>query len=135
MTVAEAFLDSNVVLYALSQDAHKVARADALMAAGGVVSVQVLNEATNVMRRKWAMAWGEVDAVLEVVSALCRIEPLTAQTHALGRNLAQRYSLSIYDAMIVAAATLAGCNVLYSEDMQHGLVIDQSLRIINPFAA
>jgi predicted nucleic acid-binding protein len=41
--------------------------------------------------------------------------------------------LSVYGAMIVAAALLAGCETLHSEDMQDGLLIDNQLRIRNPF--
>jgi predicted nucleic acid-binding protein len=55
------------------------------------------------------------------------------ETHAEGLRIAQRYGLSVYDAMIVGAALLAGCDVLFSEDMQHGLHVDRRLRIVNPF--
>ncbi|MDB0572969.1 PIN domain-containing protein [Ralstonia solanacearum] len=135
MPAAEAFFDSNIVLYLLSADAAKADAAEALLMAGGVVSVQVLNETTHVMRRKLAMPWDAIEAVQEAVRAQCRVEPLTVETHDLGRHLAQRYGLSVYDALIVAAASLAGCSVLYSEDMQHGLVIEQRLRVVNPFVA
>ncbi|ALF86801.1 MULTISPECIES: PIN domain-containing protein [Ralstonia solanacearum species complex] len=135
MPAAEAFFDSNIVLYLLSADAAKADAAEALLMAGGAVSVQVLNETTHVMRRKLAMPWHAIEAVQEAVRAQCRVEPLTVETHDLGRHLAQRYGLSVYDALIVAAASLAGCRVLYSEDMQHGLVIEQRLRVVNPFVA
>jgi predicted nucleic acid-binding protein len=55
--------------------------------------------------------------------------------HERGRLVAQRYGLSVYDAMIVAAALESGCETLFSEDMQNGLLVDQQLRIRNPFAA
>ncbi|MGJ1846101.1 PIN domain-containing protein [Ralstonia solanacearum] len=135
MPAAEAFFDSNIVLYLLSADAAKADAAEALLMAGGAVSVQVLNETTHVMRRKLAMPWHAIEAVQEAARAQCRVEPLTVETHDLGRHLAQRYGLSVYDALIVAAASLAGCRVLYSEDMQHGLVIEQRLRVVNPFVA
>ena len=64
---------------------------------------------------------------------MCPVEPLTLETHARGRLVAERYGLSVYDAMIVASALLAECDILYSEDMQDGLLIDQRLRIRNPF--
>ncbi|MHB1272561.1 MAG: PIN domain-containing protein [Rhodanobacter sp.] len=133
--VAKAFIDSNVALYLLSAEAAKADRAEAVIAAGGVISVQVLNEVTNVARRKLGMTWAETDEVLAGLRSACPIEPLTTQTHDTGRRLAERYGLSIYDAMIAAAALLAGCDRLYSEDMQHGLLLDGQLRICNPFMA
>ena len=65
---------------------------------------------------------------------LVAFEPVTLKTHETGLALAERYRLSIYDGMIAAAALLAGCDRLWSEDMQDGLVIDGRLRIADPFA-
>jgi len=135
MSEAKPFIDSNIVLYLLSADATKADRAEAVMAAGGVVSVQVLNEVMSVMRRKLGMTWAETDEVLAGLRAACTVEPLTTQTHDTGRHLAQRYGLSVYDAMIVSAAMLAGCDRFYSEDMQHGLLLEGQLQICNPFIA
>ncbi|MHB1058350.1 MAG: PIN domain-containing protein [Rhodanobacter sp.] len=132
---AKAFIDSNVALYLLSGDAAKADRAELVIAEGGVVSVQVLNEVTNVARRKLGMSWAETDEILAGLRSACSIEPLTTQTHDTGRRLAERYGLSVHDAMIAAAALLAGCVNLYSEGMQHGLLIDRKLRICNPFIA
>lgn len=134
VTNKKAFLDSNVLLYLLSADAGKADRAEAIVQAGGLISVQVLNEVANVARRKLAMSWAEVDEVLSLVRSMCPAEPLTVETHQRGILVAKRYGLSLYDAMIAAAALLAGCDVLYSEDMQDGLVIDGQLRVRNPFA-
>lgn len=133
MRGASAFIDSNVVLYLLSADAQKANRAEAVIASGTIISVQVLNEVANVLRRKLGMGWAEVNKVLGLLRSLCRVESVTIQTHDKGRLLAERYGLSVYDAMIVAAALLAECTTLYSEDMHDGLVIDSRLRITNPF--
>jgi predicted nucleic acid-binding protein len=130
---ARAFIDSHIALYLLSGDAIKADRAEAVIAAGGVISVQVLNEVTSVMRRKLGMTWAETDEVLAGLRAACAVEPLTIETHDTGRHLAERYGLSVYDAMIVSAGMLAGCDRLYSEDMQHGLLMEGQLRICNPF--
>jgi predicted nucleic acid-binding protein len=132
---AKAFIDSNIVLYLLSADVAKADRAEAVMTAGGVVSVQVLNEVTNVARRKLGMAWAETDELLAGLRSACSVEPLTLRTHDTGRRLAERYGLSTWDAMIVSAALLAGCDTLFSEDMQHGLLLEQQLRVCNPFIA
>ena len=133
MPDAKAFFDSNLVLYLLSTDAGKADRAEAVIGAGGIVSVQVLNEIANVARRKLNMSWPETNEFLTLVQSICPAEPLTSETHDRGRMIAERYGLSVYDAMIVAAAILAGCDTLYSEDMHAGLIIDGQLRICNPF--
>lgn len=134
MTVARAFIDSNILIYLLSADAAKADIAESIIEAGGVISVQVLNEVTNVIRRKLAMSWEETNEILALVRSLCMVKPLTIETHDRGRLVAERYGLAIYDAMIVASALLAGCETLYSEDMQNGQVIDDQLQICNPFA-
>lgn len=101
---------------------------------GGVVSVQVLNELVAVGRRKPGLGFAETREVLAVVRALFRVESLTVDTHELAIDLAERLKLGIHDATIAAAALRAGCDVLYSEDMQHGQKIDGRMTIRNPFA-
>lgn len=133
MPEPEAFIDSNVLIYLLSADAGKADQAEMVMQKGGSISVQVLNEVANVARRKLAMPWEEINEVLSLIRMLCPVEPLTVETHDKGMSIAERYRLSIYDAMIVAAALIGGCGTLYSEDMQDGLFIDNQLRICNPF--
>lgn len=133
MPEAKAFIDTNVLLYLLSADTEKADRAEAVVQAGGLISVQVLNEMTNVARRKLDMSWLEIKEILTLIRSVCSTESLTIETHDKGRLIAERYGLSVYDAMIVAAALLAGCKTLYSEDMHDGLLIDQQLRICNPF--
>jgi predicted nucleic acid-binding protein len=133
MPAAKAFFDSNILLYLLSGDAVKADRAERLVSAGGFISVQVLNEITNVMRRKLAMPWQDIDEFMDAIRVACDIQPLTVETHDAGRRLSQRYGLSVYDAMICASAQLSDCKLLYSEDMQVGLVIERSLRVRNPF--
>ncbi|MDR3471831.1 MAG: PIN domain-containing protein [Devosia sp.] len=128
-----SFLDSNVLIYLASGDAGKARRAEAVLAAGGTVSVQVLNEIANIGRRKMGLDWSELGDFLGAIRALVTVVPLTVETHLRGLKLAERHALSLYDAMIVAAALEAGCNVLLSEDMHDGLVVEDSLRIANPF--
>jgi predicted nucleic acid-binding protein len=129
-----SFFDSNVVLYLLSSDQAKADRAEALLAQGGCVSVQVLNEVANVARRKLGLAWSEVQDVCGAIAQTCSIEPLSLDSHRMGLQLGERFGLSVYDAMIVASALLAGCRTLFSEDLQDGLVVERSLTVRNPFA-
>jgi predicted nucleic acid-binding protein len=129
----DVFYDTNIVLYLLSEDTKKADRAEEILALGGKISVQVLNEFTAVARRKLKMDWAEIQEILLQVRAVCPVVSLTMQTHGRAMQLVQRYHLSIYDATIVAAALLAGCSTLYSEDMQDGQVIEQVLMIRNLF--
>lgn len=135
MNGGETFFDTHVVLYLLSADAAKADRAEDLLAHGGTISVQVLNEFVAVASRKLRMPLTEVREILDQIRAVCAVEPMTIETHERALNIAERHGLSIYDALIVAAALLAGCTTLFSEDMQHGQVIDQQLTIRNPFEA
>lgn len=134
MSDAEHFIDTNVLLYLLSGDAGKADRAEEIVKAGGVISVQVLNEFASVASRKLKMPIAEIRETLEVICEICAVLPLTEELHVLGLQIAERYRLSVYDAMIASAALLSGCNLLWSEDMQHGLVIEQRLVIQNPFS-
>jgi predicted nucleic acid-binding protein len=128
-----SFFDSNVLIYFAAGDAAKADRAEALIRDGGAISVQVLNEIANVARRKLALSWIETREILYLLRRLLAVQPMTVETHEAGLGLAERYGVSIYDAMILAAALEAGCETLWSEDMQHGLVVERSLRIANPF--
>ena len=128
-----AFFDTNVLVYLASGDAAKADRAEAIVAAGGAISVQVLNELANVARRKMRMSWSDTHALLDLLRGLLTVHPLAIETHEAGLRLAERYGFAIHDAMIVAAALHAGCDTLWSEDMQHGMRLDEGLRIVNPF--
>jgi predicted nucleic acid-binding protein len=134
MSGREDFFDTDVVLYLLSADEAKADRAEALLAMGGTISVQVLNEFTAVASRKLRMSMIEIREVLAQIRAVCAVEPVTIETHEGALQIAERYGLSIYDALIVSAALLSGCKVLHSEDMQDGQVIERQLTIRNPFA-
>jgi predicted nucleic acid-binding protein len=130
-----SFFDTNVLIYVASTDSAKAASAEKLIFEGGVISVQVLNEIANVARRKMGMSWAETQAFLGTIRDLLLVRPVTIETHESGLELAERYSLSIYDAMIAASALEADCSVLWSEDMRDGLLIDGRLRLVNPFRA
>ncbi len=126
------FLDTNVLVYATSND-PRCERAQALIAAGGTISVQVLNELVNVLRKKLKRDWGAIEkAVSDFRNVLDPVLPLTPETHDAAIALAREHSLSFYDALIVASALEANCEVLFTEDMQHGRTIG-TLTVRNPF--
>jgi predicted nucleic acid-binding protein len=121
-----------MLVYAQQMDG-KGDRARALFAGGGKLSVQVLNEFTAVSRRKQRRDWREIDEA--VADVLTMVDPpllLTLDLHNSARALAQDHRLSFYDALIVSTAIEAGCDTLFSEDMQHGRSIG-GLAIVNPF--
>ena len=127
------FLDSNVLIYAVTED-PRAAIAQALMGRGWVTSVQALNEFANVARRELGMDWQEIRNALGSMRTLCRvIAPIDFELHADGLRLAERYGCSFYDALMIASALRLACETFWSEDMQHGMVVDGSLTIENPF--
>jgi predicted nucleic acid-binding protein len=135
MSAAERFFDTNVLLYLLSADDARADRAEEELGQGGTLSVQVLNEFASVASRKLGMSFAEIRETLAAVRALCKIVPISEETHDVGLQLAERYGLAVYDAMIVAAALLAGCKTILSEDMQGGQILEGRLQIRNPFLA
>ena len=128
-----SFLDFNIVLYLASEDLLKADRAQELVAEGGTISVQVLNEIANISRRKMGLSWAETRNFLLMIRGLLKVEPITIEIHDVGISLAERYQLSVYDSMIVSAALSAECDTLLSEDLQNGLLINGRLRVLNPF--
>jgi|KBSMisStaDraftv2_1062788.scaffolds.fasta_scaffold131542_3 predicted nucleic acid-binding protein len=128
----KAFFDTNVLIYAVTADPRKQ-QADRVLRAGGIVSVQVLNEFANVARNMLRHDWNMIEfALSQFKLSFEAIVPLTADTHAAAVGFAREHGLAFYDALIVAAATEAGCDTLHSEDMQHGRTIGE-LTILNPF--
>ncbi|HEX8466182.1 MAG TPA: PIN domain-containing protein [Allosphingosinicella sp.] len=128
-----ASLDSNVVIYLTDRDPEKAARSKALIAEGGWISAQVMNEVAAVARRKVRLAWPAVHELLALVRSFFIVEPLTLATHDQTLFVAERYKLDVYDSAVVASALLAGCDTLWSEDMHDGLVVQGALTIRNPY--
>jgi predicted nucleic acid-binding protein len=131
---ARAFFDTNVLVYSLGTEDARGRRAEQLLSEGGVVSVQVLNEFTDVARRKIHMSWEEVREALRVIQVFCP-DPvsITMDTHEHALIIAEMHDIRIYDALILACALGTKCTTLYSEDLQDGQVIEKQLTIRNPF--
>jgi predicted nucleic acid-binding protein len=130
----KAFFDSNILIYAYSIDRRRQ-RAIEVLAPGGSISAQVLNEFTNVLRKKQKQEWPIIElAVASIHQHFPDIEPLTAQTHAAALALARDHGFAFYDALIIASALEAGCDTLHSEDLQDGRSIG-GLAIVNPFGS
>lgn len=129
----KAFFDTNVLIYAFAKDDPRTETAEILLAGGGVVGVQVLNEFVAVAVRRLAMAWDEVLEALGAIRILCPSPvPLMVETHDKALEIARRFGYHIYDSLVIAAALETSCSTLYSEDMHDGQAID-GLTIRNPF--
>ena len=126
------FLDTNLLIYAQTSD-DKAATARQAILAGGVISVQVLNEFAAVLRRKFNRDWDEIaEAVADVRTTLDPVRPIGMETHVAAVDLARQHGFGFYDSLIVASALEAGCDTLLTEDLQAGRRV-QGLTIVNPF--
>jgi predicted nucleic acid-binding protein len=132
----KSFIDSNVLIY-WTDDSTRADVVEQLLVADASISIQVLNEFTNVLFKKRALPLKQIRKWCDTLWDVCEVHELSSKTHSLALQLMSKYKLSFYDANIVSAAGLAGCDVLYSEDMQDGLVVrfpdKNSLSIRNPF--
>jgi predicted nucleic acid-binding protein len=136
--LAKKFIDTNLLVY-WTEGSNKHRIVDPLLEQGAVISVQVLNELVNVLRKKKQFLIPEIKEIVAGLTRVCEVQSLTLETHRISLDLMARYKISTYDACIIAAALEANCELLYSEDMQHGLAIPShrkggtSLSIRNPF--
>lgn len=133
------FIDTNVLIYWVD-DSARADTVEQLLAGESVISVQVLNEFANVLRKKRAMPLADIRFLSNTLINSCEVYDLSVRTHQSALALMGRYKLSLYDANSVAAAGLSNCAVLYNEDMQDGLNIKlpepggaSALSIRNPF--
>ncbi|MDO5524188.1 MAG: PIN domain-containing protein [Bacteroidia bacterium] len=127
-------LDSNIVLYALDKEqSERKMRSLELILPNPFISSQVLSEVINVCRKRWKFDKEKLIGISTFLLNNCQIIPVTADVVQTAHTLIKKYQFQYFDALIVASALDANCNVLYSEDMQHGLSVNDSLRIINPF--
>jgi predicted nucleic acid-binding protein len=134
----EAFLDTNILVYALvSRQGSSIDRraevAEQKLCEGGAVSVQVLSEFCDVLSRKFGLSWPAIEERLDAIATICGPAiPLTAKTHKAAVAISLRHKFRIYDSLILAAAVEGGCATICTEDLQHGQVIE-GIRIENPF--
>jgi len=128
-------LDSNILIYNHSLDYEtKRLIARNFFKENPVISSQVISEYINVMKRNFKMQKQELLNLCSLWLEKCSIQPVVLSTIKLAQNLINRYDFQIFDGIIIAAALEANCNILYSEDMQDGQIIENTLRIVNPFS-
>ena len=98
------------------------------------ISVQTLNEFVNVARRKLKLDWIEIATALTSIRSVCRaVHSIDIELHEDAISVSTKYGFSFFDALLIAAALKADCIVFYSEDMQHDMIVEGRMRIINPF--
>jgi predicted nucleic acid-binding protein len=133
MNAKKIFFDTNTLLYLLSSDTKKADWVSKNLQQSNVISIQVLNEFTSASIRKIKISNSELDEFLDLFTSTFNVRSLDIDTFETGLMVSRRYGYQHYDSMIIAAALQAGCEKLYSEDMQHRQIIDKKLQIVNPF--
>ncbi len=127
-------LDTNVAIYAFDDSTPKAPIARAVLAKAAFVSVQLLNEFANVTIRKQKRSWADAQwGVSRIADAVPQVRAISAAETADALRIGERYRLSFYDALMLAVSLSGGARTIYSEDLQHDLVIDGTLRIVDPF--
>ena len=133
-TMTEIALDTNILIYNhFGNNEHKRTVAHELLTYCPIVSTQVVSEYLNVMKRLLRVPKVELLELCVQWMNECRIQIIEKSTINIAKRIVQRYDFQLFDAIIVAAALEVGCQILYSEDMQHNMKIDRQLTIINPF--
>jgi predicted nucleic acid-binding protein len=127
------FLDTNILLYAIGDDKDKRERSRQLLSESPYISTQVINECTHVLRRKQKWTLPQVRREIELFLSLTHLQDVSLDEIRLAWKISEQYHFSHYDSLILATALSAGCEILYSEDMQHQMLIKHSLRIINQY--
>jgi predicted nucleic acid-binding protein len=133
MNAKKIFFDTNTLLYLLSSDSKKADWVSSNLQQSNVISVQVLNEFISASLRKIKISHAELDEFLDLFMSTFNVIKLDIETFKTGLMISRRYGYQHYDSMIIAAALEAGCERLYSEDMQHRQIINKKLQIVNPF--
>jgi predicted nucleic acid-binding protein len=127
------FIDSNVLIYAMDIDSRKKKIALDLLVTQPLTSLQVINECSNVLRKKFQLSYSRLSTVLENYLKMVTLVPTSMSTVRLAWQLGEKYGYSYYDSLVLASALENHCVVFYSEDLQHGQWLEQRLQIVNPF--
>ena len=134
-TTVPAFADTNVVVYAFSKDDAKIAVAEGILEKQPTISVQVISEFLNVCRIKLGMDVPTRHKLARELIAGCNVVALEPRLVEKAMEIEAQAQISYWDALIVAAALLSGCDTLYTEDMEHGRMFEGQLTLVNPFVA
>jgi len=132
--MSDIALDTNILIYShFRNDERKRTIAHELLSHYPIVSTQVVSEYLNVMKRLLSIPKFELLELCALWMNECHIQIVEKSTINIAKQIVQRYDLQLFDSIIVATAIEADCKILYSEDMQHNMIINRQLTIINPF--
>jgi predicted nucleic acid-binding protein len=126
-------IDTNVLIYLEGNNTAKRQIAEMLLSCNPVISPQVISEFINVMRRLRKVSKGIIITEIAELVRPCPIAAIGHSTLDLAKYLIHRYDFQIFDSIVVATALESDCATLYSEDMHHELIVENRLKIINPF--
>ena len=132
----KAFLDSNIILYSYSKtelDKNRIANALIFSLDEILISTQVINEVTNILYKKFKLDTLSIEEVILEIDNNFKIVDFFLTTQIKAIKIKERYKLQYYDSLIISTALENGCTILYSEDMQDNQIIENQLKIINPF--
>jgi predicted nucleic acid-binding protein len=131
--MSKIFIDSNIILYLMDEDEQKRSVAQQLLLSNPRISAQVLTEVGNVCKRRFKYTKEQILNLWRDLISDCILVPTYAVTFKTAIEISKTYNFQLFDSIIVASALNSGCDILYSEDMQHQMVVNQVLTIINPF--
>ena len=127
------FIDTNILLYLYDKDMAKKQIAKDIFKSKYTISTQVLNEFSNISLKKFKLSIEDVTTSLSVIIDNTKVVVFTQHSILKALEIKNRYSFGYYDSLILATAIENNCNILYSEDMHNGQIIEDKLTIINPF--
>ena len=130
------FIDSNIFLYAFSDKmlAKQVIAKNIILSDTSIISVQVINEVSNNLLKKLQFLENEITSFIESCYERYSVINFTQEIFIVASELRIKHQFSYCDSIIVSAALINQCQVLYTEDMQHGKIIEKTLKITNPFS-
>jgi len=127
------FVDSNIVLYLMDEDERKKEISRKILSNSPSICAQVLTEVVNVCKRRFNYKKQELLRLWTVLLQDCTMVSTDNQSIQKAISLVERYDFQLFDALIISDALKANCTILYSEDMQHKMSVENKLTIINPF--
>jgi len=131
------FIDTNILINCYSEEKEKKEISLSIIneyeTKDIVISLQVINEFINVLKKKFSKKHGDIRKALDEMESSLIIWDLSIDLIRDAIRICERYQYSYYDSLIISSAIDSGCKILYSEDMQHNQLIDGKLRILNPF--
>ena len=129
------FFDTNILIYIVKDNTGKAEIATSILSVNSTayISVQVLNEFCNVSIKKLKFSKNDILFSINKFSEYFIISTITIPVIKSALEIKEKYKYSYYDSVIIASALQNNCTILYTEDLQHNQIIEDTLKIINPF--